>query len=134
MAQQTKHTQLASGHAREDQVMQMNLSALDDGTAPTGKSLSVPPGGPPMTLEAVLDIPITLIFEVGRTEITVRQLLELKRNSFIDLRQVSVDSIDIRVNDVVIAHGEAIALQQRYGVRMREVEKLPANEAKHEAA
>jgi flagellar motor switch protein FliN len=75
-------------------------------------------------LEHFIDVPITLIFEVGRTEITIGQLLEMDKGSFIDLRQVSVDIIDIRANERIIAFGETIALKKRYGIRFGELETV----------
>jgi flagellar motor switch protein FliN/FliY len=75
-------------------------------------------------LEHFIDVPITLVFEVGRTEITIGQLLEMDKGSFVDLRQVSVDIIDIRANDRVIAFGESIALKKRYGIRFGELETV----------
>src|SRR5690606_20373306 len=71
---------------------------------------------------AMLDVPMQLIFEVGRTTITIKQLMELNKGSFVELRQVSVDTIDIRINDQLYAFGETIALQTRYGIRFVELE------------
>lgn len=82
----------------------------------------LPPNG--YGLEHFIDVPITLIFEVGRTEITIGQLLEMNKGSFIDLRQVSVDIIDIRAHDRIIAFGETIALKKRYGIRFGELETV----------
>jgi len=76
------------------------------------------------TIEHFLEVPITLVFEVGRTEITIGQLLEMDKGSFIDLRQISVDIIDIRANDRIIAFGETIALKKRYGIRFGELETV----------
>ncbi len=69
-----------------------------------------------------------IVFEVGRTNITIAHLMELWEGSFIDLRNVSVDVIDVRVDEQIIAEGEAISLQQRYGVRISEVTRLPSRE------
>ena len=79
----------------------------------------------PWTIESMGDVPVTLTFEVGRTTITIKQLMELCRGSFIELRHVSVDTIDVRVSGQVIAMAEAIGLQQWYGIRMGEIEIPP---------
>lgn len=107
---------------RDDRVMQMNLAALEEG-AKAAKAPVKPAGGMkgPLTLDQMLDVPVALVFEVGRTSISMRQLLEMNRGSFIELRNVSVDSIDVRINEAIVANGEAIALKQQYGVRIREV-------------
>ena len=106
-----------------DQVLPMALTNLDNlpviKTAPVevGKYIQRP-------LEVMLDVPITVVFEVGRAEITIKELMELKQGSMIDIGKVAVDSIDIRINDSIIAYGETIALQQRYGVRFADLEML----------
>jgi flagellar motor switch protein FliN/FliY len=79
-------------------------------------------------LMPMMDVPIELVMEVGRTHISVEQLMELVEGSIINLRKVSVDSIEVRMNERVIAQAEAIALQGRYGVRFTSLEKMPVNE------
>lgn len=76
---------------------------------------------PAQALMRCLDVPLTLIFEVGRTAITIGQLMELNKGSFIDLWQVSVDVIDIRINERIVAQGEAITVNQHYGIRFGEL-------------
>ena len=73
-------------------------------------------------LATLFDIPITLVFEVGRVDISIRELMELNQGSMIDLRHVSVDSIDIRINNNIIGYGEAIGLASVYGIRFGELE------------
>ena len=80
------------------------------------------------TLSNMLDVPIPLVFEVGRTKITIAHLMELREGSYISLRNVAVDVIDVRVNDRIVAEAEAISLQTRYGIRISEISKLPGSE------
>ncbi|HWK54479.1 MAG TPA: FliM/FliN family flagellar motor switch protein [Hyphomicrobiales bacterium] len=84
-----------------------------------GAALAAPKAGTgaALALEAMLDVPVTLVFEVCRIDIDIRQLLELSAGSHLELRQVSVDVIDIRLDDRVIASGETIAIKHHYGVR-----------------
>jgi flagellar motor switch protein FliN/FliY len=122
----------------------MNMATQDSQTQPPGAKQVVPvplgnirkndlpatntrPAPLPQngyTIEHFLEVPITLVFEVGRTDITIGQLLELDKGSFVDLRQVSVDIIDVRANDRIIAFGETIALKKRYGIRFGELETV----------
>lgn len=81
-----------------------------------------------------MDVPIPIVFEVGRTKITIADLMELREGSFIDLRNMSVDVIDVRVDEHVIAAAEAISLQQRYGIRISEVTRLPSREDSEDAS
>ena len=93
--------------------------------APTGTNMPAVINRDPMPIESMGDVPVTLTFEVGRTVITIRQLMELCKGSFIELRHVSVDTIDVRVSGRIIAMAEAIGLQQWYGIRMGEIEIPP---------
>ena len=81
-----------------------------------------------LTLNSMLDVPIPIVFEVGRTKISIAHLMELREGSFIDLRNVSIDVIDVLVDDKIVAEAEAISLQQRYGVRISEIRRLPSSE------
>ncbi len=81
-----------------------------------------------LTLNSMLDVPIPIVFEVGRTEISIAHLMELRQGSFIDLRNVSVDVIDVLIDEKIVAEAEAISLQQRYGVRISEITRIPSSE------
>ena len=80
-----------------------------------------------LTLNSMLDVPISIVFEVGRTKISIAHLMELREGSFIDLRSVSIDVIDVLVDEKIVAEAEAISLQQRYGVRISEITRLPSS-------
>lgn len=113
-------------HPGLDQVQPVPISTF--GNIARSKAVMAPPVPRVQTLARMLDVPISLVFEVGRTKITIAQMMELREGSYIDLRNVAVDVIDIRVNDTIIAEGEAISLQQRYGVRVAEIERIPGTD------
>lgn len=96
--------------------------------APTGTNMPATINFERMTIESMGDVPVTLVFEVGRTNITIKQLMELGQGSFVELRHISVDTIDVRVCEQKVAQAEAIGLQQWYGIRMGEVEIPPGME------
>ena len=105
-----------------------SIPFADFGTLSPSKAM-VPAAVPrALSLNSMLDVPMPIVFEVGRTNITIAHLMELREGSFINLRNVSVDVIDVRVDEQIIAEGEAISLQQRYGVRISEVTRLPSGE------
>lgn len=114
--------ELVNSNPVAERVATMPLNAIENTV--TKRKLPVQLGGASLPLEAMLDVPITLVFEVGRTKISIKQLMEMCEGSYVELRNVSVDSIDIRVNDKVIAQAETIALPQRYGIRFGEVEMI----------
>ena len=106
----------------------------DFGSISNSKALvpTIPPSA--LTLNSMLDVPISIVFEVGRTTISIAHLMELRQGSFIDLRNVSVDVIDVLVDEKIVAEAEAISLQQRYGVRISEIIRLPSSEENDDAS
>ena len=116
----------AAGKKPGEPVMPMPLSNITINKAEVKRAANplLAQGGT-LPFLAMLDVPIELVFEVGRTNISIRQLMEMTQGSFVELRQVSVDSIDIRINDKLFAFGETIALQQHYGIRFGEHEVIP---------
>lgn len=95
------------------------------GDIPRSKAVVAQTGSSNGSLMRMMDVPVSLVFEVGRTVITISDLMELRHGSFIDLRNLSVDVIDVRANDMLIAEAEAISLQQRYGMRISDITKIP---------
>lgn len=93
-----------------------------------GGALATSPAGDALPLDAMFDVPVTLVFEVCRIAIDIRQLLELNVGSHLELRQVLVDVIDIRLDDRVIASGETIAIKHHYGVRWGALEAFLGKE------
>lgn len=109
---------------KEKNVVPVPLGSIRKSDLPATNTRPMPMPQNGYSLEHFLEVPITLVFEVGRTEITIGQLLDMDKGTFIDLRQVSVDIIDIRANDRIIAFGESIALKKRYGIRFGELETV----------
>lgn len=72
-------------------------------------------------LDVLQNIPVTLSVEVGRTSMQIRDLLKLSEGSVIELDRVAGESIDILVNNTVIARGEVVVVNERYGVRLTQV-------------
>ncbi|MES2626308.1 MAG: FliM/FliN family flagellar motor switch protein [Pseudomonadota bacterium] len=116
----------APGKKNGDPVLPMPLSNIQinktDQKRPVNPLLSQ---NGTLPFSAMLDVPIEMIFEVGRTHISIKQLMEMTQGSFVELKQISVDIIDIRINDTLFGFGETIALQQHYGIRFSEHEIIP---------
>ncbi|MEX0965161.1 MAG: FliM/FliN family flagellar motor switch protein [Pseudohongiellaceae bacterium] len=93
-----------------------------------------PPAPAALTFNSMLDVPIPIVFEVGRTTISIAHLMELREGSFIDLRNVSIDVIDVLIDEKIVAEAEAISLQQRYGVRISEIMRIPSSEDLEDAS
>ncbi len=72
-------------------------------------------------LDAILDIPVTISMEVGRSNITIRNLLQLNQGSVIELDRVAGESLDVLVNGTLIAHGEVVVVNDKFGIRLTDV-------------
>ena len=80
----------------------------------------------PGSLEALLDLQVTLAMEVGRTTISVRELLQLTAGSVLELQRSTSEAFDVLVNGTLLAHGEPVVMSDRCAVRLTEV--VRANE------
>lgn len=73
------------------------------------------------SLDVILDIPVVMSLEVGRADISIRQLLKLKQGSVIELDRVAGDPLDVLVNGTLVAHGEVVVVNDKYGIRLTDV-------------
>lgn len=78
-------------------------------------------GGVGQDLDVILDIPVTISMEVGRTAITIRNLLQLNQGSVIELDRLAGEPLDVLVNGTLIAHGEVVVVNEKFGIRMTDV-------------
>ena len=76
-------------------------------------------GSPDM--DVILDIPVQLAMEVGNTTISIRNLLQLNKGSVIELDRLAGETLDILVNGTLIAHGEVVVVNEKFGIRMTDV-------------
>src|SRR5690554_4490382 len=77
--------------------------------------------GPSPELELILDIPVSISMEVGRTSITIRNLLQLNQGSVIELDRLAGEPLDVLVNGTLIAHGEVVMVNEKFGIRLTDV-------------
>ena len=87
-------------------------------TAPVGASIGNDIGG---NIGMVLDIPVQLSVELGRTKLPIKQILELKPGSVVELDSVSGEPIDVLVNGYLIAQGEIVVVNGKFGIRLTDV-------------
>ena len=74
-----------------------------------------------VNIEAILDIPVTLSVEVGRARIPIRNLLQLTQGSVVELERGAGEALDVFVNGTLIAHGEVVVVNDKFGVRVTDV-------------
>ena len=78
-------------------------------------------GATDLNLDVILDVPVTLSLEVGRTRIPIRNLLQLNQGSVVELERAAGEPLDVYVNDTLIAQGEVVVVNDRFGVRLTDV-------------
>ncbi len=72
-------------------------------------------------IDIVLDIPVTLSMELGRTRISIRDLLKLKSGSVVELPKMADEPMDVLVNGTLVARGEAVVVEDKFGIRLTDV-------------
>jgi len=98
----------------ENSVKQAPLDALTDEGGPTNNELTP-------ELDVILDIPVFISMEVGRTEIPIRNLLQLNQGSVVELDRLAGEPLDVLVNGTLIAHGEVVMVNDKFGIRLTDV-------------
>ena len=89
---------------------------FDELTAPAHVAVEGAPD-----LDVILDIPVNISMEVGNTEISIRNLLQLNQGSVIELDRLAGEPLDVLVNGTLIAHGEVVVVNEKFGIRMTDV-------------
>lgn len=79
------------------------------------------PAAGDVNLEVILDVPVTLSMEVGRTRVPIRNLLQLNQGSVVELDRAAGEPLDVFVNGTLIAHGEVVVVNERFGIRLTDV-------------
>lgn len=74
-----------------------------------------------VNLDVILDIPVTLSVEIGRTKISIRNLLQLNQGSVVELERLAGEPMDLLVNGTLIAHGEVVVVNDQFGIRLTDV-------------
>ena len=90
---------------------------LSDGDAPTA-------GANRENLEMILNLPVKVQVEIGRARLPVGEILNLCQGSVVELDHLASDLLDLTVNERVIAHGEAVVINENFGMRVLEVESV----------
>lgn len=72
-------------------------------------------------LDSILDIPVTITMEVGHAKISIRNLLQLNQGSVIELERLAGEPLDVLVNGTLIAHGEVVVVNDKFGIRLTDV-------------
>jgi len=79
------------------------------------------PAGDEANLNVILDIPVTISMEIGRTHISIRNLLQLNQGSVVELDRLAGEPMDVLVNGTLVAHGEVVVVNEKFGIRLTDV-------------
>ncbi len=72
-------------------------------------------------LDVLMDIPVTLQLEIGRAKVSIRNLLSYTQGSVIEMDRLAGEPLDLLVNGTLIAHGEVVVINDKFGVRLTDV-------------
>lgn len=84
-------------------------------------SESANPAAGEVKLDVILDIPVTVAMEIGRTQLSIRNLLQLNQGSIVELDRLAGEPMDVLVNGTLVAHGEVVVVNDKFGIRLTDV-------------
>ena len=100
--------------------MNANVEAVEPAEFEQMQDEAQPAAGD-VNLDVMLDVPVTLSMEVGRTRVPIRNLLQLNQGSVVELDRAAGEPLDVFVNGTLIAHGEVVVVNERFGIRLTDV-------------
>jgi flagellar motor switch protein FliN/FliY len=104
----------ASSDTDIDEILAAPLDELKDTSKPISQEEM-------RKLDTILDIPVTISMEVGRSKINIRNLLQLNQGSVVELDRIAGEPLDVLVNGTLIAHGEVVVVNDKFGIRLTDV-------------
>jgi len=73
------------------------------------------------SMDAILDVPVTIAMEIGRSRINIRNLLQLNQGSVVELDRLAGEPMDVLVNGTLIAQGEVVVVNEKFGIRLTDI-------------
>ncbi len=98
--------------SQENEALQTELKEFEQEKTATSTDVN---------LDVVLDVPLTLTLEVGRTRVSIRDLLKLNQGSIVELDRIAGEPLDVMINGTLVAHGEVVVVNEKYGIRLTDV-------------
>jgi len=124
MAEQVDAETQSPANANEKGPSADSSDADDEYERASFKDLNNRPGQLATTepnLDVILDIPVTLSMEIGRTELPIHSLLQLNQGSVVELDRLAGEPMDVLINGTLIAHGEVVVINEKFGIRLTDV-------------
>ncbi len=98
--------------SKADNFQQVEAKPLDNTAGPVSGDVK---------LDVILDIPVTIAMEIGRTKLSIRNLLQLNQGSVVELDRLAGEPMDVLVNGTLVAHGEVVVVNEKFGIRLTDV-------------
>ncbi len=99
--------------------------AAGAGGAPAGGSgteaVKKQQSGPIQTLDFILDIPLKVTVELGRTKMMIRDILQLAQGSVVELSKFAGEPLEVLVNEKLVARGEVVVVNEKFGIRLTDI-------------
>ncbi len=120
----------------EDEAAKEDFEALDDiedieapgeggagevGAGEVGDNVTPTAGGETKSLDLILDIPLTVAVELGRSKMLINDLLQLGQGSVIELTKLVGEPLEVLVNQKLVARGEVVVVNEKFGVRLTDI-------------
>lgn len=109
------------GDALKEQASTERLESAKFQELGEGSSYRAFPSPDELKLDVILDVPVTISMEIGRTQINIRNLLQLNQGSVVELDRFAGEPMDVLVNGTLIAHGEVVVVNDKFGIRLTDV-------------
>lgn len=91
------------------------------GVAPAGDKKTGIGAAPVQTLDFILDIPLKVTVELGRTKMMIRDILQLAQGSVVELSKFAGEPLEVLVNDKLVARGEVVVVNEKFGIRLTDI-------------
>jgi len=102
----------SSAESESTDVAAAGFDSLEDNSSRSDEDIN---------MDVILDIPVKLSMEIGRTSVNIRNLLQLNQGSVIELDRMAGEPLDVLVNGTLIAHGEVVVVNEKFGIRLTDV-------------
>ncbi|MBD9428571.1 flagellar motor switch protein FliN [Achromobacter sp. ACM03] len=121
MAEQTSAAAPAPAPAPAAAAPAAPAAAAQSAAQSVFKPLAGTAGGAGADIDLIMDVPVQLTVELGRTRLTIKNLLQLGQGSVVELDGLAGEPMDIFVNGYLIAQGEVVVVEDKYGIRLTDI-------------
>lgn len=108
MGEQATAESKSGAHVQPAQIFEQLAQSSGDAQAPRG-------------FDMIMDIPVALTVELGRTRISIRNLLQLAHGSVVELDGLAGEPMDVLINGTLIAQGEVVVVNDKFGIRLTDI-------------